>query len=147
MQRVQTMRCGMSMQRAPTLPWRGRVASSSVARRAGWGEQVISSNEKVTPPRLTPSAFADPPPPGEGGSKRRGHARPSRLEMLRQLQPLRLVVGADAGAVERVGPRDHLLVDEAADDLPVLDDERHLARAHFEHRAAAAPAGARVAEA
>src|SRR2546421_1688982 len=42
---------------------------------------------------------------------------------------------------------EHLLVDEPADDLAVLEDERHFARAHFEHRAAPLPARARVAEA
>ena len=33
------------------------------------------------------------------------------------------------------GRAEHLLVDQAADDLAVLEDERHLARAHFQHRA------------
>src|SRR5713226_3468009 len=75
----------------------------------------------------------------------RRHA--SRPEMLRQLEALRLVVRADALAVELVGPRQHPLVDQAADGLAVLQDERHLARAHLEHRARAAPAGARIAEA
>src|SRR5476649_667676 len=55
----------------------------------------------------------------------------SRLEMLAQLQALRLVIRADALAVEFVRPRDHLFVDQAADDLPMLQNERHLARAHF----------------
>jgi hypothetical protein len=40
--------------------------------------------------------------------------------MLRQLQALCLIVGADAGAVERVRPRQHLLIDQAADDLAML---------------------------
>src|SRR6185312_3008829 len=70
-----------------------------------------------------------------------------RLEVLRQLQALRLVVGADAGAVERIGLGQHLLVDEAADGLAVLENERHLARAHLEHRARAGAAGAGIAEA
>jgi hypothetical protein len=34
-----------------------------------------------------------------------------------------------------------MLVNQAADDLAVLEDDRP-ARAHFEHRASAAPAGA-----
>src|SRR6266480_2564098 len=71
----------------------------------------------------------------------------SAAEMLRELQALRLVVRADALAVERMRARQHLLVDEAPHDLPVLEDERHFARAHLEHRARAAPAGAGVAEA
>src|SRR5437016_11616194 len=79
------------------------------------------------------------------GAGTRGRA--SRLEMLRELQPLRLVVRADAGAIQLVRSREHFLVDEAADDLPVLEDERHLARAHLEDSAAALPAGARIAEA
>src|SRR3954447_15456701 len=73
--------------------------------------------------------------------------RMSNPEMFRQLEALRLVVGADALAIHRRGPRQHLLVDEAADDLAVLEDERHLARAHFEHRPRALPAGAGIAEA
>src|SRR3569833_1750760 len=67
--------------------------------------------------------------------------------MLRQFQALRLVVGADALAVHRRGPRQHLLVDEAADDLAVLEEERHLARAYYENGARALPAGAGIAEA
>src|SRR5439155_548528 len=70
-----------------------------------------------------------------------------RPEMLAQLQALRLIVGADALAVERVGARQHFFVDQAADDLAVLEDERYLARAHFQHRARTLPAGAGIAEA
>src|SRR4051812_6785349 len=67
--------------------------------------------------------------------------------MLAELQALRLVVRADALAVHGVGARQHLLIDEAANDLAVLEDERHLARAHFQHRARALPSGAGIAEA
>src|SRR5678815_5598553 len=63
--------------------------------------------------------------------------RPLGPEMLGELQALRLVVRADALAVERLGTRQHGLVDEPPDDLPVLKDERHFARAHLEHCAAA----------
>src|SRR3954469_25064443 len=66
--------------------------------------------------------------------------------MLRQLQALRLVVGADALTVKRLRALQHFLVYKPADDLPVLQDERHLARAHFQHRARATPAGAGIAE-
>ena len=66
--------------------------------------------------------------------------------MLAQLQALGLVVRADALAVHGVGPRQHFLVDQAADDLAVFEDERHFARAHFQHRARALPAGAGIAE-
>src|SRR6267154_977661 len=67
--------------------------------------------------------------------------------MLAQLQALRLIVRADALAVHGVGPRQHFLVYQPADDLAVLEDERHFARAHFQHRARALPAGAGIAEA
>ena len=40
-----------------------------------------------------------------------------------------------------------MLIDQAADDLPVLEDERHLVAAHFEHRAAPCSASRGVAEA
>src|SRR5215213_1223109 len=66
--------------------------------------------------------------------------------MFGELQALRLIVRADALAVERVRTREHRLINEAADDLPVLEDKRHLARAHLEHRAAALAARADVAE-
>ena len=54
-------------------------------------------------------------------------------KVLRQLEPLRLVVRADSRAVELVRPRQHFFVDQPADDLAVLEDERHFARAHFQH--------------
>src|SRR5271166_3792902 len=68
------------------------------------------------------------------------------LEMLRQRQALALVGGADRGAVELVGSGDQPLVDETADDLTVLDQERHLVRAYFEDGAAAGAAGLGGAE-
>src|SRR6202790_1639529 len=67
--------------------------------------------------------------------------------MLAQLQALRLVVRADALAVEGVGPRQHFLVDQAPDDLAVLEDEWHLARAYLQYRARTLAAGAGIAEA
>src|SRR5690242_2040270 len=70
-----------------------------------------------------------------------------RLEVLRQLQGLRLIVGADALTVELFRPLQHRLVDQPADDLTVLEDERHLAGAHFEDCARAATACPRIAEA
>src|SRR5437763_8618149 len=74
-------------------------------------------------------------------------ATPSRPEMFREFEALRLVVRADAVAVERVRPRQHLFVDQAADNLTVFENERDLARTHFEHGARAAPAGPRIAKA
>src|SRR5215471_4435528 len=68
-------------------------------------------------------------------------------EMLRQLQALCLIVRPDARAIERLRPCQHILVDQAPDDLAVLQDERHLTRAHFQHRARAVSAGPCIAEA
>ena len=56
--------------------------------------------------------------------------------MLRQLQALRLVVRFQIRAVERLGARQHALIDQPADHLPVLEDERHLVAAHLQHGAA-----------
>src|SRR4051812_2229979 len=67
--------------------------------------------------------------------------------MLAQLQSLCLIVRADALTVERVGPRQHFFVDEAADDRAVLEDEGPPARTHFQPRARALPAGAGITEA
>src|SRR5437867_9836294 len=68
-------------------------------------------------------------------------------EMLRELEALGLVIRADALAVELGGARQHFFVHQAPDCLGVLEDERHLARAHLEHGARAAAAGAGIAEA
>jgi len=59
--------------------------------------------------------------------------------LLRQCRAsaLGLVRRADAGAVELVGRAGHALVDQAADDLAVFEDERHLVGAYLEHRAGA----------
>ena len=78
---------------------------------------------------------------------RPGTTKQSRPKMLAQLQALRLVVRTDALAVHRIGPRQHFLVDQPADDLAVFENERQLARAHFQHRARALSAGAGIAEA
>src|SRR5690606_20127890 len=64
------------------------------------------------------------------------HGAPSsarRAKMLGQLQRLALVVGADPLAVEPLRTGRHVLVDEAADGLAVLDDEGHLVRAYLKH--------------
>jgi len=67
--------------------------------------------------------------------------------MLGQPQVLRLVIRADALAVESIGPGHHAFVDQAADDLAMLDNERHLAGTHLQYRPGTAPARARIAEA
>ena len=50
-------------------------------------------------------------------------------EMLGELQALRLIVRTAAGAVEHGRTPRHVLIDEAADELAVLQDERHLVAA------------------
>ena len=67
--------------------------------------------------------------------------------MLRQLQPLALVVRGRARAVELVGGARELFVDQPADGLPVLEQKRHVAAAHFQHRARAWGAIRTLAEA
>src|SRR6266852_619164 len=67
-------------------------------------------------------------------------------EMLRELEPLRLVVRAEALAVERCGPLQHSFIDQAADNLSVLQNEGYFARAYFENRPCTAPAGRDMAE-
>src|SRR5690606_7436748 len=77
---------------------------------------------------------------------RKTGSRPVRspcLEVLRQLEALRLVVRAEIGAVERLRARQHVLVDEPADDLAMFEDEGHLVAADLEHGAAAGAAGLR----
>src|ERR1700722_20471631 len=80
------------------------------------------------------------PPPGQETPR-------SHPKMLGELQALRLVVRANALAIHGIGPRQHLFIDQAADDLAVLENERHLARANLQHRAGALSAGAGIAEA
>src|SRR6478736_3958387 len=70
----------------------------------------------------------------------------SHPEMFAQLQALRLIVRADAVAVHGIRPRQHFFVHQPADDLAVFEDERHLARAHFQYRARAFSSGAGIAE-
>src|SRR6516162_3877138 len=60
--------------------------------------------------------------------------------MFRQRQPLALIGRADGAAVELVRSGDQALVDEAAEDLAVLDQERDLVGAYFEHGTAAGTA-------
>src|SRR5918998_649661 len=83
-----------------------------------------------------------PNPSPQGGGERR-----LRPEMLRKLQGLTLVVRARARPVEHARPLGHALVDEAADDLAVLQDEGHVAGADLEDRARARPPRTGVAEA
>src|ERR1700756_2187492 len=70
----------------------------------------------------------------------------SNPKMFAQLQALRLVVRADALAVHGLGPRQHFFVNQTADDLAMLEDERHFARAHFQHSTRALAAGAGIAK-
>src|SRR5712672_1994131 len=86
-----------------TLPWRGRVGeTSSVARcEPGWGD-LLSKEEKLTPPRLPSLRSAvDPPPPGEGEeSKSRVRAplvRRLDIGVLDHLRPFRDIRLDDLG--------------------------------------------------
>lgn len=54
--------------------------------------------------------------------------------MLGELEPLRLIIGAEIEAVKSLRTFQHVLVDETADDLPVLQNERHFVAADLEHR-------------
>src|SRR6202030_2302996 len=96
-----------------------------------------SSGPRSSRPRLRWRAHAR----WSGSETRRSGAK-----VLRQFEALRLVIRADARAVKLVRPRQHFLVDQAADDLAVFEDERHFARAHFQDRAGAEPAGSGIPE-
>ena len=52
-------------------------------------------------------------------------------EMLRELESLRLIVGPNAHPVEALRTLKHPLVNKAAHDLAVLENERNLARANL----------------
>lgn len=67
--------------------------------------------------------------------------------MLGELEGLALIIRLQPGAIERGGAARHRLIDQPADDLAVLDDEGHVARAHLQHGARALPAGSAMAEA
>src|SRR5262245_30089563 len=55
--------------------------------------------------------------------------------MLGELQALRLIVRTDALAVQFLRPCKHFLVDQTADNLSMLKNERHLSRTHFKNGA------------
>jgi hypothetical protein len=67
--------------------------------------------------------------------------------MLGQLQGLALVIRLEIGAIERFRAGRHALIDQAADDLAILDDEGDVAGTDFEHGPRALAAGGAVAEA
>src|SRR5262245_11569170 len=69
------------------------------------------------------------------------------LEVFRQLQALRLVVRADALAVDLVGDLGELVVNQAPDDLSILQNERDVEAAHFEHGLGPRRLPRRIAEA
>src|SRR5262249_48443647 len=79
-----------------------------------------------------------------GGRCARNIGNFSSTKMLGQLEALCLVIRTDAAAIESIGPRQHMFVDQAADDLAVLDNERHLVGTHLQYRARATPACARI---
>src|SRR5580692_8699489 len=102
----------------------------------------VSTSASTKPPRRRKST-AEYRCGFDGGAER-GRLYP---KMLRQFEALRLIVRADALAVQGIGSRQHFFIHQPADDLAVLEDERHLARAHFQHRARALAARAGIAEA
>src|ERR1700730_7705563 len=57
--------------------------------------------------------------------------------MLRQFQPLALVIRGGARAVKELRRLGHFLVDEAPDHLAILEKEWNLVAADFENRAGA----------
>ena len=67
--------------------------------------------------------------------------------MLGKLQALGLVVGTEISAVKRLRPLQHVLIDQPADDLSMLENEGDLVAAHLKHGAAARTACRRVAKA
>src|SRR5262245_14955159 len=72
---------------------------------------------------------------------------PSGLEVLGELQALRLIVRTNTLAVQLFRPCKHPLVDQAADNLPMLENEGHFTRAYLQHSARALAACAGVAKA
>src|SRR5579872_5597356 len=67
--------------------------------------------------------------------------------MFRKFQALRLIVRADPLTVHGMRPRQHFFVNQSADDLAMLENERHFARAYLQYGARALAAGAGIAEA
>src|SRR5215212_9843266 len=86
-------------------------------------------------------------PPHCSGSSFAVDAATRLAEVLRELEPLCLIVRAGPDAVQHAGALGHALVHQATDDLPVLQNEGHIAGTHFEHRPRPLPACGGVAEA
>lgn len=80
-------------------------------------------------------------------SCRMGALVSSISKMLRELERLALVVRFEVGTVEGVRSCCHVLIDQPADDLAVLDDEGHIPRADLENGPRALATGAAMAEA
>src|SRR3989338_1459575 len=59
------------------------------------------------------------------------------LELLGQLKALSLIVRTDVLPVQKLGPSRHTLISKPSDRLPMLEQERHLVRAHFQNSPAA----------
>src|ERR1700727_1160095 len=60
--------------------------------------------------------------------------RPLAAEVLRQLEALVLIAGGRVRAVEGIRRAGKLFVHQPPDRLAVLQQERHIAAAHFQHR-------------
>src|ERR1700729_3757055 len=93
----------------------------------------IMRRSRVSPGCACDPAYRRTPFPAKCHKNLGDQPRPqqgSGAKVLRQFEPLRLIIRTDAAAVKLVGPRQHLLIDQPADDLAVLEDERHFARAY-----------------
>ena len=114
-----------------------------------WEASVLPLNYAREGPRAGPCddtySVAKAAPTSSGASLRRHEI----AEMLAEPQSLALVVRGRAGAVELVALRRvaERLVNEATDRLAVLEQERHIAAAHFQHRARARSAVGTLTEA
>jgi hypothetical protein len=121
-----------------------KIRQISVAARSPWAAAVMATVAVESKARAAQGRAAT-----EGSAKRvQGLGRKpagafnmsrsallSKLEMFGQFKSLRLIVRADVLAVEFCRPCQHFLINKTADCLSVLQNERHFARSHFQHRA------------
>ena len=59
----------------------------------------------------------------------------SLLKVFGKLEALRLIIGAKAAAIKRIRQFSHALVNKTSNSLAIFENEGHIMRAHFEHRA------------
>jgi hypothetical protein len=100
------------------------------------------SDTRRSPPDTRSALHFIPPddPPLLGHHVRTGCDRSCAVplpKMLAQLQRLPLIITPHIASIKNVRHLGHALVHEAADDLSVVEDERHLVAAHLQHHARA----------